>query len=110
VVLNGFELGSGSIRIHDPGLQQRVLDVLGIGSQEAGEKFGHMLEAFRYGVPPHGGFAAGMDRIVMLLAGRDNIRDTIAFPKTASAVSLMDGSPSEVDDATRKELGIRIGG
>jgi aspartyl-tRNA synthetase len=110
VVANGNELGSGSIRIHRPDIQERVMKVVGFSAEQLREKFGFLIDAYRFASPPHGGIGMGIDRIVMLLAGRDNIRDTIAFPKTASAVSLMDGSPSEVDDATLKELGIRIGG
>ncbi len=94
IVLNGFELGSGSIRIHRPDLQTRVFEQLGISREEAREKFGHMLEAFGYGVPPHGGFAFGIDRVVMLLSGHDNIRDVIAFPKTSSGQELLTGAPS----------------
>ena len=108
VVLNGNELGSGSIRIHRPDIQERVMKVVGFSAEQMHEKFGFLIDAYRYASPPHGGIGMGIDRITMLLAGRDNIRDTIAFPKTASAVSLMDGCPSEVDAATLKELGIRM--
>ena len=108
IVLNGFELGSGSIRIHRPDLQRRVFDQLGISREEAEEKFGHMLEAFRYGVPPHGGFAFGLDRVVMLLAGRENIRDVIAFPKTASGTELLTGAPSEPSPDQLDLLGMRF--
>ena len=108
IVLNGFELGSGSIRIHLPDLQRRVFDQLGISPEEAEEKFGHMLEAFRYGVPPHGGFAFGLDRVVMLLAGRENIRDVIAFPKTASGTELLTGAPSEPSPDQLGLLGMRF--
>ncbi len=108
VVLNGNELGSGAIRIHRPDIQQRVFRRIGLTDAEAQAKFGFLLEAYRYASPPHGGIGLGFDRIVMLLAGRDNIRDTIAFPKTASATSLMDGCPSEVDAMTMKELGLRL--
>ncbi len=108
IVLNGFELGSGSIRIHRPDLQRRVFDQLGISHEEAEEKFGHMLEAFRYGVPPHGGFAFGLDRVVMLLAGRENIRDVIAFPKTASGTELLTGAPSEPSPDQLDLLGMRF--
>jgi aspartyl-tRNA synthetase len=94
IVLNGFELASGSVRIHSADLQSKVFETLGISAGEAREKFGHMLEAFRYGVPPHAGIAPGMDRIVMMLTGRDNIRDVIAFPKTASGIEPMTGAPS----------------
>ncbi len=108
LVLNGNELGSGSIRIHRPDIQERVMKVVGFSAEELHAKFGFLIDAYRYASPPHGGIGMGLDRIVMLLAGRDSIRDTIAFPKSASAASLMDGAPSEVDDATMKELGIRV--
>jgi aspartyl-tRNA synthetase len=108
LVLNGYELGSGSIRIHRPELQAKVFDVLGISRQDAEEKFGHMLEAFRFGVPPHGGFALGLDRIVMLLTGRDNIRDVIAFPKTASGIEPLTGAPSEPSKDQLDVLGMRF--
>jgi aspartyl-tRNA synthetase len=108
VVLNGMELGSGSIRIHRPDIQERVMKVAGFSLEQAHEKFGFLIDAYRYASPPHGGIGMGLDRIVMLLAGRDNIRDTIAFPKTASAASLMDGCPSDVEAETLKELGIRL--
>jgi aspartyl-tRNA synthetase len=108
LVLNGNELGSGSIRIHRPDIQERVMKVIGLTREQAYEKFGFLLEAYKYASPPHGGIGLGLDRIVMLLAGRDNIRDTIAFPKTASAASLMDGCPSAVEPEIVKELGIRI--
>jgi len=109
VVANGVELGSGSIRIHRPDIQERVMKVVGFTPDQLHEKFGFLIDAYRFGSPPHGGIGMGIDRIVMLLTGRDNIRDAIAFPKTASAMSLMDGCPSEVDAATLRELGIRIG-
>jgi aspartyl-tRNA synthetase len=108
VVLNGTELGSGAIRIHRPDLQERVFRRIGLSDEEARAKFGFLLEAYRYASPPHGGIGLGFDRIVMLLAGRDNIRDTIAFPKTASATSLMDGCPSEAEPKQLQELGIRF--
>jgi aspartyl-tRNA synthetase len=108
LVLNGNEIAGGSIRIHDAELQQRVFSLLGIDQAEANRKFGFLLGAFRYGAPPHGGIAFGLDRLVMLLTGSRSIRDVIAFPKTASAVSLMDDSPSEVDDRQLRELNIRI--
>jgi aspartyl-tRNA synthetase len=106
--LNGIELGSGSIRIHDPDLQRKVFATLGISGDEAEEKFGHMLHAFRLGVPPHGGFALGLDRIVMLLTGRDNIRDVIAFPKTSSGLELLTGAPSQPSNEQLAQLGMRF--
>jgi len=106
VVLNGNELGSGSIRIHRPDIQERVMKVVGLTETEAHEKFGFLIDAYRYASPPHGGIGIGIDRIIMLLGGRDNIRDVIAFPKTASATSLMDGSPSAIEPETWKELGL----
>ena len=108
LVLNGHELGSGSIRIHRTDIQERVMKVIGLSREEAYRKFGFLLEAYQYASPPHGGIGLGLDRIVMLLCGRDNIRDVIAFPKTASASSPMDGSPSEVEPETLTELQIRI--
>lgn len=108
LVLNGNEIAGGSIRIHDRALQSKVFNLLGINEEEAQKKFGFLLEAFRYGVPPHGGIAFGFDRICMLLCGEKSIREVIAFPKTTSAMSLMDDSPSEVDPQQLKELHIRI--
>jgi aspartyl-tRNA synthetase len=95
IVLNGYELGSGSIRIHQPDLQRKIFEAIGLTEQEVREKFGFLIEAFTFGVPPHGGIAPGLDRIVMLLAGRDNIRDVIAFPKTASGIEPLTGAPTE---------------
>ncbi len=108
VVLNGNELGSGSVRIHRPDIQERVMKVIGLTREQAYEKFGFLLDAYKFASPPHAGIGMGLDRIVMLMAGRDSIRDVIAFPKTASATSLMDGSPSPIEDESLKELGIRF--
>jgi aspartyl-tRNA synthetase len=108
IVLNGVELGSGSVRIHTPELQRRVFEVLGIGSDEAEDKFGHMLRAFRYGVPPHAGFAFGLERVVMFLTGRDNIRDVIPFPKTSSGIEPLTGAPSEPSKDQLDLLGVRL--
>jgi aspartyl-tRNA synthetase len=110
VVMDGVELGGGSIRIHDPELQKKVFAALGMDEAEAQARFGFLLEAFRYGVPPHGGIALGLDRMVMLMAGRDSIRDVIAFPKTTSATCLMTNAPSAVDEKQLDELGLRIEG
>ena len=108
IVLNGYELGGGSVRIHDPELQSTMFDLLGIGKEEAELKFGFLLTALDYGAPPHGGIAFGVDRLVMLMAGTDNIREVIAFPKTATASDLLTGAPSPADDKQLKELGIRV--
>ena len=108
LVLSGNELGSGSIRIHRPDIQERVMKVVGLTREQAYEKFGFLIDAYKYASPPHGGIGLGLDRIVMLMAGRDSIRDTIAFPKSTSGACLMDGSPAEIEPETLKELGIRI--
>ncbi|OLN32272.1 aspartate--tRNA ligase [Desulfosporosinus metallidurans] len=107
MVLNGTELGGGSIRIHRRGVQERLFSLLGMSEEEAVAKFGFLLEAFEYGTPPHGGVAFGLDRMIMLLAGKDNIRDVIAFPKTQSASDLMAQAPSTVADKQLKELHIK---
>jgi len=108
MVMNGNEIGGGSIRIHDRGLQERMFELLGIGEQEAKEKFGFLLDAFRFGAPPHGGIAFGLDRIVMLLTGSRSLRDVIAFPKNQRAQSLMDNSPDVVDVRQLDELHIMV--
>jgi aspartyl-tRNA synthetase len=108
LVLNGFEVGGGSIRIHEPDLQERVFEVLGLSREERDEKFGHLLRAFRYGAPPHGGIAMGIDRLAMILAGKDAIRDVTAFPKAQSGADPLTGAPAPVSDEQLRELGIRI--
>jgi aspartyl-tRNA synthetase len=108
LVLNGWELGSGSIRIHEPALQQRIFTLLGVDEDEANRRFGFFLTPFRYGAPPHGGFAFGIDRLVAILAGEENIREVIAFPKTQSGSDPMTGSPTVVDPKQLAELGLRV--
>jgi len=108
IVLNGYELGGGSLRIYEKDLQEKMFKVLGFTKEQAQEQFGFLMDAFEYGVPPHGGLAFGLDRFIMLLAGRDNLRDTIAFPKTASASCLLTEAPSEVAIAQLDDLHIRV--
>ena len=106
LVVNGNEIGGGSLRIHQPSVQQQVFDVIGLPDAQARSQFGFLLEALRYGPPPHGGIAFGWDRLLMLLAGRDTIRDVIAFPKAASGLDPLTGAPTPITPAQRKEAGI----
>jgi aspartyl-tRNA synthetase len=108
LVLNGFELGGGSIRIHRPEVQHRVFEVLGLSDEEIEEKFGHMLTAFRFGAPPHGGIAMGIDRLAMLMAGKETLRDVTAFPKSQSGADPLTGAPSPVSEDQLRELGIAV--
>ncbi|HVX16953.1 MAG TPA: aspartate--tRNA ligase [Acidimicrobiales bacterium] len=108
LVLNGWELGSGSVRIHRPDIQQRIFELLGIGEDEAQLKFGFLLDAFRYGPPPHAGFAFGIDRLTALLVGEENIREVIAYPKTQSGADPLTGAPGPIDAAQLTELGLRL--
>jgi aspartyl-tRNA synthetase len=108
LVLNGWELGSGSVRIHSPDVQQRIFSALGIDPEQAQERFGFLLDAFRYGAPPHAGFAFGIDRLVAILAGEENIREIIAFPKTQSGADPLTGAPAPVDARQLAELGLRV--
>jgi aspartyl-tRNA synthetase len=108
LVLNGWELGSGSVRIHRPDVQQRIFSVIGIDAEDARRRFGFLLEAFRFGAPPHAGFAVGIDRFVAILAGEENIREVIAFPKTQSGVDPLTGAPTPIDPAQLRDLGLRL--
>jgi aspartyl-tRNA synthetase len=108
LVVNGWELGSGSVRIHRPDIQQRVFSLLGIEPEEAHARFGFLLDAFAYGAPPHAGFAIGLDRLVAILAGEDNIREVIAFPKTQSGLDPLTGAPLPIEEAALRDLGIRV--
>jgi aspartyl-tRNA synthetase len=108
MVINGAEVGGGSIRIHDQEIQRKMFSLLGLSKEDAEEKFGFLLTALKYGAPPHGGIAFGLDRLVMILAGTENIRDVIAFPKTTSGLSLMDGAPAGVDKSQLEDLGIEL--
>ena len=108
MICNGFEVAGGSIRIHERALQEKIFPLIGMDMGEALEKFGHMLEAFEYGVPPHGGIAWGIDRVVALLAGEPNIREVIAFPKSQTGMDVMSQTPSAATDAQLAELHIRL--
>ena len=108
IVINGYEAGGGSIRIHKQDVQERMFEALELTKEDIDEKFGFFVDALKYGTPPHGGFALGLDRITMLLTNTDNIRDVIAFPKTASASDLMSNCPNEVSNKQLEELGIIV--
>ena len=108
MVANGYELGGGSIRINDPDVQAKMFEALGFTPEQAEARFGFLLSAFRYGAPPHGGMAWGLERIMMVLLGTDNIRDVLAFPKVASSAELMSAAPGRVDPKQLEELGIAV--
>ena len=108
LVLNGIEIGSGSIRIHRQQLQERIFKIIGINKEEAYKRFGFLLEAFQFGAPPHGGIAFGLDRLLAILVGEESIREVITFPKTSAGVDPLTGAPSDVDEKQLKELGITI--
>jgi aspartyl-tRNA synthetase len=108
LVLNGIELGSGSVRIHDSDLQSKIFTLLGIELEVARERFGFLLDAFRFGAPPHAGFAVGLDRLTMILTGESSIREVIAFPKTQSGADPLTGAPAPVDHVQLRDLGIAL--
>ena len=108
MVVNGVEVGGGSIRIHDSQLQAKMFEILGFTPERAQEQFGFLMNAFKYGAPPHGGIAFGFDRLISMFAGLDSIRDTIAFPKNNSGRDVMIDSPSEISEGQLKELGIKL--
>jgi aspartyl-tRNA synthetase len=108
IVLNGTELGGGSVRIHQDDIQEKMFEVIGLSKETANERFGFLLNAFKYGVPPHAGLALGLDRMIMLMTGADSIREVIAFPKVKDASCLMTDAPNTVDDVQLEELGIAI--
>ena len=108
LVLNGWELGSGSVRIHRADVQARIFALLGIGPEEQQQKFGFLLDAFRFGPPPHAGFAVGIDRLVAIMAGEENIREVIAFPKTQSGSDPLTDAPSPIEAAQLRELGLAL--
>jgi aspartyl-tRNA synthetase len=107
-VLNGYELGGGSLRIYDHKIQEKILELVGISNEEAHEQFGHLLEAFQYGVPPHGGIAPGIDRLLMILLNRANVREVVAFPKTGDNRDLLMNSPSAVSEQQLDDLHIKL--